>query len=113
MDTYHAIVMDTFDTVCNVKNKIGGKYLSYCHAMDGHKYVCMDELMSDIRNDECLVYSFGIGGDWTFEDTMADFGCTVYAYDPTIDHPEFHNDNIRFAKIGLVGEENNNKLIKL
>ena len=109
MDTYHAIVMDTYDTVCHVKNRLGGQYLSGCHVMDGQKYLCMDELMEDISKHECLVYSFGIGGDWSFEDIIADLGCKVHAYDPTIDHAEARGTNIRFKKIGVVGDPSNDK----
>ena len=109
MDTYHAIIMDTFDTVCHVKARLGGKYLSGCHVMDGQKYVCMDQLIEDINNQECIVYSFGIGGDWSFEDGIADFGCKVFSYDPTIDHAETRSENIRFKKIGVVGEPGDDK----
>ena len=109
MDTYHAIIMDTFDTVCNIKARLGGQYLSGCHVMDGQKYICMDELMMDIQNQECIVYSFGIGYDWSFEDGIAGFGCKVYAYDPTIDHATVRSKNIAFKKIGVVGEASNDK----
>ena len=100
-DTFHSIVMDTFDTACSTKVRIGGKYIPNCFAMDGQKYVCMDELMMDVKNHKCVVYSFGIGSDWTFENTMASFGCKVYAYDHTIHPPKFVPDNITFANIGL------------
>ena len=109
MDSFYALSMDTFDTVCNIKTRLGGKYLSACHVMDGQKYVCMDEIMKDIQNNECVVYSFGIGGDWSFEDTIAEMGCTVYAYDPTIDHNADRSENISFKKIGVVGVPNANK----
>ena len=69
----------------------------------------MDELMMDIQNQECIVYSFGIGNDWSFEDGIASFGCKVYAYDPTIDHAAVRSKNIAFKKIGVVGEANNDK----
>ena len=103
-DTFHSIVMDTFDTACSTKVKMGGHYILGCHAMDGHKYVCMDDLMMDFKNKECVVYSFGIRDDWAFEDMMASFGCMVYANDPTIDTPTFKYPNIKFKKIGLSGE---------
>ena len=93
--------MNTFDTVCHAKVRLGGTYLHRCHVMDGQKYVCMDELSNDIENQQCIVYSFGIGGDWTFEDTIASFGCKVYAYDPTIERPNFRSKNITFKNIGL------------
>ena len=47
-DTFNSIVMDTFDTVCKMKVRVGGRYMS--SAMDGQKYVCMDDLMIDIEN---------------------------------------------------------------
>ena len=93
--------MDTFDTACTTKVKMGGQYILGCHAMDGHKYVCMDDLVMDFKNKECVVYSFGIRDDWAFEDMMASFGCMVYANDPTIDTPTFKYPNIKFKKVGL------------
>ena len=101
--------MDTYDTVCQLRYRIGGMYLSGCHVYDGQKYVCMDELMEDIANNECIVYSFGIGGDWTFEDTIGAFGCKVYAYDPTIDHPKNRSENVKFDKIGVSAETSDDK----
>ena len=95
--------MDTFDTACNTKVRMGGSYRPGCHAMDGQKYVCMDDLMMDVKNQECVVYSFGISGEYTFEETIASIGCKVYAYDPTIDAPTFKYPNIKFKKIGLSG----------
>ena len=79
MHSYHTRVMDTFDTVCHVKVKVGGRYIKGCYVMDGQKYVCMDDLMEDIRNNKCVVYSFGIGHDWSFEDNISKMGCKVYA----------------------------------
>ena len=102
--------MDTYDTVCKIKIRLGGKYLPVCHVMDGQKYVCMDELVEDIRNEKCIVYSFGIGEDWSFEEAIAGMGCDVYAYDPTIDHPKFLSDKIKFAKLGVVGVSKNSNL---
>ena len=103
MDTFHSIVMDTFDTACSVKTRLGGVYLSGCHVMDGQKYVCMDELMTDIRSNECIVYSFGTGCDMSFEKGISEMGCKVFAYDPTIDQAPYQSDNIAFKKIGVVG----------
>ena len=63
----------------------------------------MDDLMMDVKNQECVVYSFGISGEYTFEERIASIGCKVYAYDPTIDAPTFKYPNIKFKKIGLSG----------
>ena len=107
MHTYHSIVMDTFDTVCNVKTKVGGKYIKGCYVMDGQKYVCMDDLMEDIRNEKCIVYSFGIGHDWSFEDNLAKMGCEVFAFDPTIEIKDaLNHSEITFKSIGLKGDPN-------
>ena len=107
MHTYHSIVMDTFDTVCNVKTKVGGRYIKGCYVMDGQKYVCMDDLMEDIRNEKCIIYSFGIGHDWSFEDNLAKMGCEVFAYDPTIEIKDALNHSaIKFKSIGLKGDPN-------
>ena len=54
---------------------------------DGQKFVCMDDLLKHLENDECLIYSFGVADDWTFEDIMDSFGCTVYAFDASVDYP--------------------------
>ena len=96
--------MDTFDTVCQQRVKLGGKYLSTCHAYDGHKYVCMDELMGDLQTGNCLVYSFGLNTDWTFEENLAALGCQVYAFDPTVDAPAKLHPNIHFKKVGIIGK---------
>jgi hypothetical protein len=48
------------------------------------------------------IYSFGVAGDWSFEEAMAAVGCQIKAFDPTTEEaskPE--NENITFSKIGL------------
>ena len=44
---------------------------------EGDKLLCLDNLFHDIIDGNCLVYSFGIAEDWTFELSMADMGCKV------------------------------------
>jgi len=61
----------------------GGQWLSRCGGLDGNKYVCLDDLYNDVQNGKCLIYSFGIFADWTFEEAMANLGCTIRAFDPT------------------------------
>ena len=46
-------------------------------ASEGDKLLCLDDLFHDIIDGKCLVYSFGIAQDWTFEISMADIGCKV------------------------------------
>ena len=35
--------------------------------VDGDKFVCMDQILA---RDQCVIYSFGLAWDWTFEDQM-------------------------------------------
>uniref|UniRef100_A0A0K2UGS5 Putative LOC100378720 [Saccoglossus kowalevskii] n=1 Tax=Lepeophtheirus salmonis TaxID=72036 RepID=A0A0K2UGS5_LEPSM len=61
----------------------------------------MDKFLPGVDNGTCLVYSFGIGDDWSFEDLLAESNCKVHAYDPTIESPSKRSKNIYFYKIGL------------
>ncbi|XP_071530157.1 probable methyltransferase-like protein 24 isoform X2 [Panulirus ornatus] len=45
----------------------------------------MDEDVK-LRPLECLLYSFGVGNDFTFDEHMQDFGCEVHAFDHDNDH---------------------------
>ncbi len=45
-----------------------GTFSTESNAWDGHKFVCED----DFRQDEpCLVYSFGLANEISFEEAMA------------------------------------------
>ncbi|XP_043203811.1 uncharacterized protein LOC122371499 [Amphibalanus amphitrite] len=48
----------------------------------GDKLVCFDAPTTLSSSDACLVYSFGLSGDWAFERDMAALGCEVLAFDP-------------------------------
>ena len=81
--------------------RIGGKWLK--RAPDGDKYICMDNIL---RGSSCLIYSFGINDDWSWEDYMDEHhGCSIWAYDHTVDFPAKRGKDIHFFKLGLgVGE---------
>jgi hypothetical protein len=67
------------------------------HAGDGGWYACVEPGSADgggpVRflgqqpDTPCLVYSFGIRDDWTFDVAMRDAGCEVHSFDPTIGQP--------------------------
>ena len=71
----------------------------------------MDELIHDIENNECVIFSFGIANDWTFEDMMDGLGCTVYAFDPSVNFPSKRGRNIMFEKLGVAAKKNEANLL--
>ena len=82
--------------------KILGTWLANCGWFDGEKHVCIDLIKASIDKGECLVYSFGLGSDWSFENTLANMGCTIRALDPTVvNKPKDAHDNIHFRPFGL------------
>ena len=46
------------------------------------------------------MYSFGIGPEWSFETRMAEMGCMVHSYDPTVELPK-NSTNLNFYSMGL------------
>ena len=66
-----SIVMCTSGTVRNEFETIS---LSGA-VSDGDKVLCVDTIFQELKNDNCLVYSFGIANDWSFEKSMAQIGC--------------------------------------
>ena len=79
---------------CKVQKTIGGKWNSIneiemvnrCQAkgncetwpqIDGVKKICLDDLLTAIQSDSCLVYSFGLAENWNFEEILAQLGCKV------------------------------------
>ncbi len=61
----------------------------------------------DIISGQCLVYSFGVGDNYSFELAMAEMGCKVRAFDVMeVIGEEFHSHpNISFKKVGLYGKK--------
>ena len=95
-DQLYSVGSMPLQTFCTVGKYFGGYWLSHCGALDGNKYVCLDKLFYDVQNGECLIYSFGIANDWTFETAMAQLGCTVRTFDPTIDGKSKPETNLVF-----------------
>lgn len=45
----------------------------------GGWYVCMDP----IPKEKCVIYSYGLGADWSFDNAAEKFGCEVHGFDPS------------------------------
>ena len=61
---------------------------------------------------DCLIYSFGVDEDWTFEDIMGDLGCKVYAFDPSVEYPRQRSKNIFFEKMGVAAKADKGNTVK-
>mmetsp|Transcript_23806 Transcript_23806/g.34906 ORF Transcript_23806/g.34906 Transcript_23806/m.34906 type:complete len:295 (+) Transcript_23806:165-1049(+) len=68
-----APVITTYPSAC----KGGGKLWGNDHA--GGWNVCTD----NIKSSECVVYSFGLGADWSFDNAAEESGCEVHGFDPS------------------------------
>ena len=67
---------------------------------DGMKSVCLDAEIAP--QGRCLVYSFGINNDWSFDEAMESYGCQVYSFDPSMDQPNHkHSPGIQFFRMAL------------
>ncbi|KAK3888326.1 hypothetical protein Pcinc_007616 [Petrolisthes cinctipes] len=92
---------------CANKTQLGGIMVSYRQSirpfLDGDKWICYEPSLAPDPKD-CLVYSFGIGNEWSFDDAMDKYGCQVYSFDPTMNRPNFkRGSNIYFKNLGLEG----------
>lgn len=66
----------------------------------GNWWICLDR--EYMFRPPCLVYSFGIGFDFSFDDDMAKYGCEVHAFDPSMKMKEhIRNTSVHFHPIGL------------
>lgn len=76
---------------------------------DGGWNLCLDTLHT--RATPCLVYSFGIGNDSSFDFAIASFGCEVMMFDPTIpgENDQIVAKNIRFWSVGLGTSDADNR----
>ena len=74
LDDFHKLIQEPVVTACLDLKPLGGTYWTKCKLHNGHKFTCMDDIPSDIAKDECLIYSFGINDDWSYESLMGNLG---------------------------------------
>ncbi|XP_057368161.1 uncharacterized protein LOC130689152 [Daphnia carinata] len=97
-------------TSCRLVHDFGGHMKRKPSGLDGQKAVCLSPEQVAPPPGECLVYSFGINNEWSFDDHMERYGCQIYAFDPSMkanDHDR--SPAIHFLKLGLHSRDWTNK----
>ncbi len=94
-------LMWTNHSSCALVHDFGGKMKTKPPGLDGQKAVCLDKKIAP-KPYSCLVYSFGIANEWSFDKHMEEYGCEVYAFDPSM-RMNHHNysHRIHFYNWGL------------
>jgi hypothetical protein len=86
---------------CRLAHDFGGQILRNPSGKDGQKAVCIDPQVAP-QPSKCLVYSFGINNEWSFDEEMEQYGCQVFAFDPSMAmEPHDHTPGIHFYNWGL------------
>ncbi len=66
-------------TACERMFDFGGSVIHFPTMLgmfDGQKAICLDPEIAP-RLNNCLVYSFGINNEWSFDEEMESYGCQV------------------------------------
>ncbi|XP_046643949.1 probable methyltransferase-like protein 24 [Daphnia pulicaria] len=91
---------------CQLSHYFGGIMMKNPSGLAGQKVVCIDPKVAP-KPRKCLVYSFGINNEWSFDEKMSLYGCEVFSFDPSmgLDHHVHSPGNIHFYNWGL-GDRN-------
>lgn len=78
-----------------------GRLKRYGNLEDGGWDACLDKDL--ILKDNCLVYSFGISFDFSFDDEIAEhYGCAVHSFDPSMNTLSYKRSaRVSFHNLGL------------
>ncbi|XP_025098918.1 methyltransferase-like protein 24 isoform X2 [Pomacea canaliculata] len=91
-ELYYTYV-ENMDVLCTKKIRLG-------NSGDGGWDVCDDEEYRP--RPPCVVYSFGINNDFTFDDAvLSTYGCEVHSFDPSMKGEVKRPDRMFFYKIGI------------
>ncbi|XP_071098217.1 probable methyltransferase-like protein 24 [Haliotis cracherodii] len=98
--TYHSY-LDNIDTVCHRKLQMG-------NIGDGGWEICDDKEYRPVK--PCIVYSFGINGDFSFDDdTAKSYECDIFSFDPSMKQASHQRSkHVRFLKMGISGTDKRN-----
>ncbi|CAK8688488.1 unnamed protein product [Clavelina lepadiformis] len=92
---------------CKDHEYLGGRALD----RDGAYDLCLEDKFWPIKkipDSKCIMYSFGVGNDFTFDDEIANKGCDVHSFDPTMKLEDgFKRDSgVVFHLLGVSNEDN-------
>lgn len=73
---YNEVSLPLRTNICPNKIRAGDQY-------DGGWWLCSSESVAVQNDDLCVVYSFGIRDNFSFDHFLADRGCTVHGFDPS------------------------------
>ncbi len=87
---------------CRLAHDFGGQKLGNPSGKDEQKAVFIEPQVAP-KPEECLVYSFGINSEWSFDEEMEQYGCQVFAFDPSMamEPHDKHTPGIHFYNWGL------------
>ncbi|KAI9555027.1 hypothetical protein GHT06_020321 [Daphnia sinensis] len=100
----------TNQSACQISHYFGGLMVSSASgivSMDGQKAICLDPVVAP-RPDQCIVYSFGINYEWSFDDAMDLYGCKVFSFDPSMNVSNHsRSENVFFYQMALSDVDKN------
>jgi hypothetical protein len=92
-------------TSCKLTHDFGGHMHRKPSGLDGQKAVCLDDQIAP-KAGSCIVYSFGINNEWSFDETMENYGCKVYSFDPTMKVENHkHSKDVNFYNLGIADKD--------
>ena len=95
---------------CQLAHDIGGIMLNNPSGVAGQKTVCLDPQVMP-KPKHCLVYSFGISDEWSFDEQMERYGCQVFAFDPSMGiESHDHSPGVHFYNWGLSNRDEFDKV---
>ena len=98
-------------TACEIIHYFGGVIINWNNVtgIDGQYPVCLDATVRPtLSSTPCLVYSFGVRDEWSFEEALERYGCEIFAFDPSMNKGDHdHSSKIHFHKLGLGPKDSN------
>jgi hypothetical protein len=100
-ELFHKYVRET-DVKCPLQMRFGNKE-------EGGWSMCFVSPFG-FKNQSCLIYSFGINHEWSFDDDVVRrYGCEVKAFDPSMGKADHRRgDKIWFYNAGIAGNDAEN-----